>query len=580
MRIYPSHHVFQNTKRPGLAHIPIAHIERELRPQRISVEKAPDFLLDEKRDISPYENFNSDDFLLFDGEGNLRKGLLKRRKELFTYEPPNSKEFVPERFTVQCIIKKNLSYVSSQNYDIKVGVSNLNDWTDLISIFGDAPMRGVCPANVTVNGMAFQPTSLINASLSSLDFVFIASPDGIHTTNGEQIDFHAILDSHTNIWLAVDSAPQVFAPARIPYQVVPANPTLYKGAFVFDDWYGARVRDNPKLPFPSEGLSIFTFSTSGTIPILILEKRNGGYIVFSQRNLFKDLSKSANFIYEVMMCLYLQSYIATEEISSWITDAPIDFLGSLNRPFHRVHPEINLQNMIDNRGCEINHFNLMAVNVKDDKAIYDHMDIMGNLYFRKGFGAYDPPRDENTTSIYTTRNTVLLFKHSPALRIETAVRVDTRIEEGTGECFIVVHPFKSSKHRLVVSEKHEFQIPDIEKTYYLTALPIDENGESVINLVEHSAWVAGGSVLIALVEVQVEAREICADVRLLGGGLPEIMDDDYDMLDIGNLYGRAYRVGTTLIFKLPKRLKPYAERIRDAIERHKNASDLAIISYE
>jgi hypothetical protein len=73
---------------------------------------------------------------------------------------------------------------------------------------------------------------------------------------------------------------------------------------------------------------------------------------------------------------------------------------------------------------------------------------------------------------------------------------------------------------------------------------------------------------------------LAADVRQLGGGAPpEKQYDDYELLDIGSLKGRPYRVGTSMIIKLPKRLEQYDEYIVQAIDRRKVAADMAIIKY-
>ena len=57
------------------------------------------------------------------------------------------------------------------------------------------------------------------------------------------------------------------------------------------------------------------------------------------------------------------------------------------------------------------------------------------------------------------------------------------------------------------------------------------------------------------------------------------MPDDFDMLDISNLYGRLIRRGTSLIIRLPKVYEKYDKYIRDAVNKYKNASTYIVLKY-
>ena len=70
------------------------------------------------------------------------------------------------------------------------------------------------------------------------------------------------------------------------------------------------------------------------------------------------------------------------------------------------------------------------------------------------------------------------------------------------------------------------------------------------------------------------------DVRVRGGGLAVNEPDNFNMIDIGNVYGKPYRVGSTLIIRLPKRLSKYEDEIADAVNKHISAGDYPIIIFE
>jgi hypothetical protein len=69
-------------------------------------------------------------------------------------------------------------------------------------------------------------------------------------------------------------------------------------------------------------------------------------------------------------------------------------------------------------------------------------------------------------------------------------------------------------------------------------------------------------------------------MRLKGGGLPEDMPDNFNLLDIGHIYGRPYRQANTLIITLPKRYEQYKQEILDVINKYRVAEDYPILFFE
>ena len=122
-------------------------------------------------------------------------------------------------------------------------------------------------------------------------------------------------------------------------------------------------------------------------------------------------------------------------------------------------------------------------------------------------------------------------------------------------------------------------IPDLSEVYYLLVLPINEDKKSTVRLVPRKSYKYTGEIILGEIRVILTTKRICSDTRISGGGLPEILPNNYDLLDIGNLYGRLFRAGTSLIIKLPAYLKQYDSYIRDAIEQWKNATTYIAIYY-
>jgi hypothetical protein len=52
------------------------------------------------------------------------------------------------------------------------------------------------------------------------------------------------------------------------------------------------------------------------------------------------------------------------------------------------------------------------------------------------------------------------------------------------------------------------------------------------------------------------------------------------MLDIGHINGRPYRLGSTLIIRVPKKIKTYDEKIRRELDKHIAAGDEYVLVFE
>ena len=88
-------------------------------------------------------------------------------------------------------------------------------------------------------------------------------------------------------------------------------------------------------------------------------------------------------------------------------------------------------------------------------------------------------------------------------------------------------------------------------------------------------------VYIAIVTIEeVKSDQYLTDMRLKGGGLPEDMPDNFNLLDIGHIYGRPYRQANTLAITLPKKYEPYKKEILDIVEKYKVAEDYTILFFE
>ena len=229
-------------------------------------------------------------------------------------------------------------------------------------------------------------------------------------------------------------------------------------------------------------------------------------------------------------------------------------------------------------------YTLYRVNINSNytkKVFFIEKDSNNNLYFGKfnSSGDTDPEKPNGYKSLLTTKNTIIYYDCAGIKQKESLISAQGIINNDTKKNYININPFYSSKNRLRISENKLIEIPQIGIVYNILATEIKENNESDIEIKRRSDGVDDGFIKIGEAIVEYTDLKICNDIRITGGGLPENMPDDFDMLDISNLYGRLIRRGTSLIIKLPKVYEKYDKYIRDAVNKYKNASTYIVLKY-
>ena len=127
----------------------------------------------------------------------------------------------------------------------------------------------------------------------------------------------------------------------------------------------------------------------------------------------------------------------------------------------------------------------------------------------------------------------------------------------------------------------ELKIPDNRFKYFLVTKPVLPPMTNTFELILESDY-DEETHGIKIAEVSVKSNFVTQlnDMRILGGGLPEIFDDDYNLIDIGNALGRPYCKSFTLIIRLPKKFEVYKDRIQTEIDKHISTGDYPILIFE
>lgn len=605
MKIYPSNHIVKEVDRPKFLDIPLSHIEKHYIPTGIKVEIDPKIASSDMKYLAPYQKFESDDFLIFDDKGSLSDTKLVLKDGSYIYQPKESQEFKPEEFSCNVLLRREGELRGDRNYDIKVRVFAETDAKDfakqLMSIFGDAPYRGVAPSNVFVNGGSTNAEAMITEDGTDCDFLFVqGTSDEFRKDLKDAIPYGKLFQGHENIWLTLtdEGCNKWFSKLKKgeSYKVTrlkeadndkyawmaPEDSELngqYAHAFDFNYGYYA----TPNVRFKMFSKSSFKYLLESTqfvkSPIFILERKNGQYIVVSHENIFSHLKTFGPLVYDVMTKLYARSYVKMRSDEYWIADQNVDYLCSLNTPFHLRHPHINLQDIILDAKKDVDQYTVCSIYTDNPKISLDHRMDDGELYFKK-LSATDPVKEPGMTSIYTYQHTILQYKEQQKEKtVESGVKINTGIENG--RCYITVLPFSSSKYKLLSTTAKTFDLKEVDKAYIVYALPVGANGESEVGIIreDDKDYDPEASIRLARVHAEFVGEPVAYDLRRLGGGLPETMTD-YDMIDIGNPKGRPYRVGVGAVIKLPKAYQKYADRIQEAIESYKVAADKFYVVYE
>lgn len=581
MKIYPSTHEIKETEKPNLLDIPIAHIEKEYYPKDIRIDIAPEYLAKNKKKVTCNQEFETDDITFFDKAGKKKTKVLRRKGDKFFYQPDDVQEFRPTEFSLDFLCKRNSIYSLSEQYNLKIGfyqskTSSKEFIKAAMPLFGDAPFRKAAPANITVNDATIKEEDFAIPKPQNYDVLFVASSDGLaYKSNNTMIDFDSLLSQHNNVWITVPAEGEIryFERTKTGYNVsfqdqytVPYNETI-----TIPSAYGVKMKSEELKDFPeNKGYRNLTKEIfgAGPYPVCVFEKLNQGLLIISHESIFQNVSLYNKFLYNMFTYLHLKSYFESHPAKTfWITDDPVQYIGSSMMPINDTQPSIKLSNLIDE---PVFGYDVYSVN-SSDQNVYMSQKDGEKLRFSK-IQRTDPQKLPDSISMLTSKHTIFQYKDPEAYLIEEPVQINQTVSDTS--CSITLLPFISSKHNIILDKAYTFEIKDFEKKYALT---IVNNEPELVEV--NDVYTKDENTEIARIKVEFEGEPVAFDIRQAGGGLPETIDD-YDMLDIGSEKGRPYRAGVAAIIKLPKQYEKYDDKIRAAVESYKVAADKFYILYE
>lgn len=595
MKMYPQDHDIVSGDILKIKDIPLSYIDASNDIYTVSQYIYPDFQKESFRKLQPYDEYEKDSMLFFDKEGNIIRDLyLKRSGNRYYYEPESAREFSPETFTSTITLKRNGHYNAARKYDIKVAAYNQPMENMLMSLFEKS--KDMRPKNISVNSGNTSEGAMTFENLGDADIVFFESPDGNNyieytdeNENGKlvPIPYTDILKKHTNIWISADKFGTILT--DITEGTVGVSSIYLKKIDLYtQSVYKTETKDIIRSFYSDSDdddyvINSVIYKREFLADSILVFTRNGyGSIIVTPKELLTHAENFPQVIYEMMMYVMLNGYIDLKTPETWITSSPVDYISYQKEKFGRNHRKINLDRILmENMIPDKDDYVIYNVKCSPAYVMFSGMDQSRDLYYTKltTTGTPDPDKETYEISYYTTKGTVLYYKSQDIYELETRLNVTSKVNSDN-TIYITADPIKSTKYNIRLDKPVTLKVPDNKKNYRLCTRPVTQSFESELYLISKDKSPAtDDEIVLADININCLQKPKLYDIRIMGGGLPEQMDDDYDLMDIGHPNGRPYRIGGTMIIRLPKRYEKYKEKIQDAVEKHISSGDYPIIIY-
>ena len=591
MKLYPcNHNIYNVDKVDDNQDIVIGYLDSGFVENNISANIENDFSSSFKKEILPYQKINTLDIALFDKNGNVISEEIKSRVLTredggnYIYKPSNSLTYTPLQFEYSVLAKKKIRYSSSRHYNIAVGCSEKELAENMIQYFSDSYKRKTCPTNIKFNNGDVKLESLLDGAINEKDFMFLRASDGITLKNGDKIDIDSYISNGSIPWIICDEMPGVVnnADENIGFDII-KNQVINTKQFNTSFYFNNPIADDNEIIHNLFGPSI-EYS-----PIVVKEIVDKGFVVYCTSEFIARLSTTYDILYEVMMFVYMNAYISTPILTEWIADEMPNYVVQNERLVQKEkftsHMELyKILNLLDG--------DVSAVNVKikpPSGAISPIVYFVGMsnsyLVFKKikSDEYADPVKGENQISIYTERKNIIYFDDFIyKVQEDITNKITYKIENNALD--VTIDQFKNTDLNSTGgwdSIKVQLDLDSNKIKQYAYLVWSKNNRTARIT----NAMIPEELLLCTLIIVKEKENSKLFDMRRRGGGLPEGIDN-YNCLDIGNILGRPYRKGGTLIttLNIPLKYEYMKDKIKliveEAINKSKSAGDYLVLNIE
>lgn len=614
MKIYPNNNIVNIKSTVNKAvDIPLAYVDTTTANLKIDISYNKSFSKKLKTEVLPYDKVDSQ-MCLFDENENLIpyndmvRNFIKNKNSYLYIPKNNTVNFKPKTFEYYLKAQRALNYQSNIIYNLTASFYNNKSCANkLMQIFGDASERNLAPKNVIINNGDLSLNRLYSNIFTNSDFnfLYLQNMNTILLDDSTKIFNKEIIqnENKTNLFLIVHNDPSINITNNQKYNKDAINmlysisykeykfksPYIYNSSTIMSKYFFNIPKDTDKVRYHN------LFNGSDTTPVLIEETIGKGFSIYISEFLFENLAIYYYVFYEVMLYVYFNSYIYSNTITSWIADEVPDYTVKNNNLVKNTKflSEYDINTLLNTKSNNIKNIQVIIDTEKYPYVIYSGR-THNHLEFSKNKGKnneYADPsiKPEDYISIFT--NGEIFFFKNFVYKINDSIEDCINVTQTDKYAIITFKKYRNSDKGIYVKfEQEPVKIPltkiinNVEtqindKTYYIVC--DINNSASSFRIVESSQY--KNEIILVTIKLSLDtenSKNIVYDMRQRGGGLPEGEKDNFDCFDIGNIYGRPYRKGGTLIVTLPGYLKSHKDFIMEIIQQYMVADDYPIILFK
>ena len=630
IKIYPSNHkielINESTFDTDL-NIPLSYVNLDYAKYILNKNISPEFKKSDTNKnimmtpILPGQLIENKDTFVFN-KFEERVNPYEYYKEIndkIYYMPPY--EFVPNKFTYEVVVKKNMVRDSSNRYNINIGCIDDSDSLDLSSrlskIFTNPEGRQLVPKGISINNNREFLSSFVDMPFEDADFVFIESFDGKYFDKDkiDELNINTFLDDHVNVWVSCDEhylyKNKDDDLGYLTFNVSGAyNEFEFKRTILSET---TKVQSTHYFNMNRSELSsstnklFYNIFTGPLSPVLIIEHVGKGFEIISHSDVLKYPEKYKTLIFEVMMYVYLITYKKSKRVSEWITYTCPDYEVINNNLYAKstFSSHITMSELFD---MTSNDYSIFQINIFDDNKELpvpneDLINTIDNIQFvnirnnRLVFELINKEMNNVYTEVEKPVGWVSIYKDGKIYytdqllyHIESDITNKVFVVEKENSLIVKIYPFKSSKYNLDLKVDKQLEIPNIKTDVNGIARVVNEiytvyydlNEDNIAYCLQEEFDEATVSHIKLLnIDIHQDVDNIyLTDMRQLGGGLRTDVKADYNLLDIGHINGRPYRQANTLIVTMPKKYESHKQQILDALEKYKVGESYSVVFFE
>lgn len=516
--------------------------------------------LNKKEAISLYQKIDKD-LLLFKENyvpAKEQKDYLLDKDDIITIKDTSKKaSYRPTVFGYKYILQRNIPFSSGRSWDINI------DFTGMEKV--KSMLQGITvPNNIKFNSVTDNPDIKY---YNGEDKFLKAMKAGGYKDN---CNIYIVNSTYGNKILY--NKPKIFDVAK---------PVLFnQSEYVIEPSWDIFNHDLEMSLFPRATYDYIKLTINHT-PILIMQDRLNfktillcGKEIFTQPRLIQFLAE--NIVYAYSIGYHRIPEKADSYINTFISNNLIDYYYSLNNRLNMKHPQINLDKDIASLTSLDNHdYKLVYVETTNENVIFDYATPSRDIYFKKVIDD-EPKKDNNESLIYTVNQELKFIDNVDYSLFNIEQLPSIRYNYDKEKLQLIIGQYYSSKYNIAKSEETIINISNIKTNYslYMTNTGILKDQRFYILPVDEPS----NDIKVADIIIKLDTKIEPIDTRIIGGGSSKF--DNYEYIDTGNILGRPYRIGTSMVITLPKKYESHRDQLQEQIDKHISSSEAAVLLFK